>query len=269
MDRALNFDSYKGNQEVTDYTGYRIHLDNFDGPLDLLLQLIRGEQIDIHNIPVAHVCESYLSALNQLSAPDVNLAGEFFVMAATLLQLKSALLLPREETDTPEEDPRLPLVAQLLEYERFKKAAIQLEGRPWLGRDLFARPEGAARDILPPEAELNGPVEPVGAYELILCLKVALDRSERKPIQITLDTLNLRERVAAMIPMINSGGVVSFESLLPSTRNRRDIILTFLAVLELARLKFVEITQHDILGPIYLRSVRSFEDLNMATLEQF
>lgn len=269
MDQALNF---KARREVSDdggLTGYRVHLENFDGPLDLLLHLIRKDQIDIHNIPVAHVCESFLEYLKFLAKPDVNVAGEFFVMAATLLQIKSEVLLPNENPEGEVEDPRLPLVAQLLEYERFKRAAAQIDARPWLGREVFARPEGAASDIIPPEALLDGPIDMVGTFELLLCLKAATDRTTRKPMQISIDTTSIRDRVVAMVPLIEGGNVVTFESLLPEDRKRKDVIITFLAVLELARLKFIEITQDEVLGPIYLKAVRSLTDINMGMLEQF
>ncbi len=269
MDQAFDFQGLSEKRDDTSSSEYRVCLENFEGPLDLLLHLIRKDQIDIHNIPVAHVCENYLNYLSRLTRPDVNIAGEFFVMAATLLQLKSEMLLPREVTEGEVEDPRLCLVSQLLEYERFKRAAAQLDARPWLNREIFARPEGAASDIIPPEAVLDGPVETVGTFELLLCLKVATDRTTRKPLQISVDTTSIRDRVVAVVPLIEGGNVVSFDSLLPRDRSRKEIILTFLAVLELARLKFIEITQLDMLGPIFIRAVRPLNDLNVGMLEHF
>lgn len=269
MERVLDFEGARSATADTEYSSYTVRLENFEGPLDLLLHLIKRDQIDIHDIPVAHVCENYLRALSDFSRPDVNLAGEFFVMAATLLELKSIVLLPRDTLEGESEDPRLPLVAQLLEYERFKKVALRLDARPWLLRDVFSRPEGAASEILPPEAILDGPVETVGTYELLLCLKAANDRTHRKPLEISVDTTSIRDRVVSVSELLEGGNAVTFESLLPENRNRKDIILTFLAVLELARLKFINITQSESLGPIFLTAVRPMEELNMAMLEQF
>src|SRR5262249_45955490 len=141
-------------------------------PLDLLLHLIKRDQINVYDIPVVKICESYLEYLRAFSQPDVNLAGEFFVMAATLLQIKSQMLLPREEIDKSD-DPRLPLVAQLLEYERFKQASQTLDQRPWLDRDVYARPLEATLDVMPVESLLSAPIDPVDPFQVLVCLKIA------------------------------------------------------------------------------------------------
>lgn len=268
MDQAFNVESHRESYDVV-YDDYRVRLENFDGPLDLLLHLVKKDQIDIHNIPVAHVCESYLNFLSKIASPDVNVAGEFFVMAATLLHLKSEMLLPEEPGEKENEDPRLPLVAQLIDYERFKKAAARINSMTWLGREVFARPESAASEIMPPEAILNGPVEAVGTYELLLGLKIAMDRTHRKPIQISIDATSIRDRVISVVPLIEGGNPVEFSRLLPEEKKRKDIIITFLAILELVRLKYIEITQFESLGPIYLRAIRPLSELNMELLEQF
>jgi len=247
---------------------YQVKTPVFEGPLDLLLHLIRKEQLNIYDIPVAQICKSYFEQLQLMFEPDVNVAGEFFVMASTLLHLKSQILLPVDEQSLDENDPRLPLVAQLLEYERFKKAAQQIDAMPWLDRDLYARPASTA-EVLPVESLLDAPLDPVDTFQLLLCLKIATDRTERPPIQISIDTTSLRERVTAVGNYLDEQDVITFASLVPPGTRRFDVILSFMAVLELAKLKFVEILQTEAFGPIQIRKVRSIRELNMGLLDQF
>jgi segregation and condensation protein A len=247
---------------------YRVVTPVFEGPLDLLLHLIRREQLNIYDIPVAQICQRYLEHLEVMFSPDVNIAGEFFVMAATLLHLKSQVLLPTEERAEDEEDPRLPLVAQLLEYERFKKAAEQLDARDWLDRDFYTRPANTG-EILPVESLLDAPLDPVDTFQLLLCLKMALDRTHRPPMQITVDTTSLRDKVKALGVILETEPVVEFWSLMPPQPRRTDIILTFMAMLELGKLKYIEILQTETFGPIQIRRVQSVSGLDMALLDQF
>jgi segregation and condensation protein A len=247
---------------------YRVVTPVFEGPLDLLLHLIRREQLNIYDIPVAKICQSYLEHLELLFSPDVNVAGEFFVMAATLLHLKSQVLLPQEERAEDVEDPRLPLVAQLLEYERFKRAADKLDSLDWLDRDYYARPPFTG-EVLPVESLLDAPLEPVDNFQLLLCLKIALDRTNRPPMQISIDTTSLKDKVMNLSRSLEHQSIIEFWSLIPPEPRPSDIILSFMAMLELSKLKFVEIIQTEIFGPIQIRRVRSFEDLDMILLEQF
>ncbi|MBI4404868.1 MAG: segregation/condensation protein A [Deltaproteobacteria bacterium] len=250
---------------------FRINLPNFDGPLDLLLHLIRREQIDIYDIPLTKVCECYLQYLNRISELNISVAGEFTVMAATLMHLKSVMLLPQESDGAPEEDPRLPLVAQLLEYERFKKAAEQLDGRNWLNRDLFVRPLSALPSLAPDESAVDAPVEPIDTFELLLCLKVAMDRTTRRTLEISAESTSIKEKVAAITAYLEQNGIIDFSAFMsPDSKNRRqEMVVGFLAMLELARLKFVEIFQPEIFGPIQLRSIRSLRELDLGLLEQY
>ncbi len=163
---------------------------------------------------------------------------------------------------------RLPLVAQLLEYERFKKAAQQIDAMPWLDRDLYARPATTA-EVLPVESLLDAPLDPVDTFQLLLCLKIATDRTERPPIQISVDTTSLRERVTTVGNYLDEQGIIEFSTLIPPGTRRFDVILSFMAVLELAKLKFVEILQTETFGPIQIRKVRSVRELNMGLLDQF
>jgi segregation and condensation protein A len=248
--------------------GYRINIPTFDGPLELLLHLIRRDQMNIYDIPIAQICESYLEYLTILHQPDVNVAGEFLVMASTLMQIKSAMLLPQEKADEAE-DPRAPLVAQLLELERYQKAAKQIDERGWLGRDCFARPEAASKDLMPVESLMDAPIEPVESFSLLVALKVALDRSTRPPMRIEVDTTSLKDKVIEMKSNLETNALLELRSFWPERPERTEIIIAFIAMLELARLKFIEIIQPEILGPIQIRRVRDFEELNVSLLQQF
>ena len=196
IDLDVAFASVKGersdSRRSTD--NYRVNLPNFEGPLDLLLHLIRKEQIDIHNIPIARICESYLQHLDIMQNIDVSVASEFLVMASTLMLIKSMMILPRDE-ELEADDPRAPLVAQLIEYERFKKAAEALDKRSWLYREQYARPITGSQDIMPAEALLDGPVAPIDSFEMLMALKIATDRTTRTPIEIFSDITSIREKV--------------------------------------------------------------------------
>jgi len=258
-----NPDSRERNED------YRVFTPVFEGPLDLLLHLIRKEQLNIYDIPISQICQTYLEHLDRMCLPDCNVAGEFFVMAATLLHLKSQILLPSEEqAEDDANDPRLPLVAQLLEYERFKKAADAIDALPWLERDIYIRPPTAANDI-PVESLLDAPLDPVDTYQLLVNFKVALDRTERPPLQISADTTSLREKVETVGRYLEERGVIEFSNLIPPQHTRVDIVMSFLAILELARLKFIEILQTETFGPIQLRQVKTIQELNMGLLDQF
>ena len=247
---------------------YQIRLPAFEGPLDLLLHLIHRDQVNIYDIPVAKICASYLKHLELMQTINVNLAGEFMVMAATLTHIKSLMILPRDEA-LEEEDPRQPLIAQLLEYERFKKAADELDKLPWLLRDIYPRSSVAISDMMPTEALLDAPIAPIDSFQLLLCLKICLDRTDRKPMRIATDTVSIRERVEAVGTLLEDNEIIEFRSLMSESPNVKEKITTFLAVLELARLKFIEVIQTEIFGPIQIRRIRPVRELNVALLDQF
>lgn len=248
---------------------YRVTTSVFEGPLDLLLHLIRKDQIDIYDIPIAKICQSYYEHLEMMKIPDVNIAGEFMVMAATLTHLKSVLLLPKEETLGEEDDPRLPLVQQLLMYETFKKAALQIDHRPWLYRDIYPHPTTHLQRLMPTESLMDAPIDSVDPFQLMVCLKIALQRTTRPPMEISADTTSIREKVGLITQQFDATPVFEFSQLLPDPPLRRDIIISFLAILELARLHFIEIYQAENFGPIQIQSVRSLRDLDPTLLEQY
>jgi segregation and condensation protein A len=269
IDSILADQAPVGSQlEATD--DYRVRLNVFEGPLDLLLHLIRKDQLNIYDIPIAQICRSYLEHLELMLLPDCNVAGEFFVMAASLTYLKSQILLPAEDqAEIAEDDLRIPLVAQLLEYERFKLAAQSLDHTPWLHRDVFPRPASAAVDATPVESLLDAPIEAVDSYQLLVNLKTALNRTNRPPIQIAADTISIRDKVSALGMFLSEREVIDFSMLIPTVYKTMDIIISFLACLELAKLKYVEIIQTETYGPIQIRGVRAMDHLDYALLDQF
>jgi segregation and condensation protein A len=250
------------------FDDYQITLPCFEGPLDLLLHLIRKEQLNIYDIPVARVCQSYLNHLELMSQMDFSIAGEFMVMASTLIYLKSVVLLPQDEK-AAEEDPRQPLVAQLLEYDKFKRASEALNARPWLGRDLYGRSAHALNEILPQESLLDSPLEPIEPFSLLKAFKSANDRTRKPPMNIETDPVSIKDKVIIITDLLKTQEILEFIRLLPVESLKHDVIVTFLAMLELAKLKFVDILQTENFGPIQIRGRRSLDDLNMGMLDQY
>jgi len=271
LDKAINDSTVlpKKDGEIKD--GYRILLPNFEGPLDLLLHLIRKDQLNIYDIPIADICKSYLQHLELMKSIDVNIAGEFMVMAATLTLLKSLVLLPKEEGASEENDPRMPLVQQLIEYERFKKAADQIDDLRWLGRDIYVRPPSAIESMMPVESLLDAPIDPVDPFQLLVCLKIATNRTTKPALTITTDPVSIRDKVVQVGQFLAQHEVISFTDLIPQQGEKRilDVVVAFLAVLELARLKFVEIIQHENFGHIQIRGVKNLNDLNVGMLDSY
>lgn len=268
IDKALAADPAAAKSaDATSEIDYRVSLPNFEGPLDLLLHLIRKEQVNISDIPISRICEAYMQHMEILQQLDFNLAGEFMVMAATLMFLKSAMLLPVENTE--EEDPRLPLVAQLEEYEKYKLAAQAIDKMLWLDRDIYARPEGALAGTVPVESLLDVPIDPVDPLALLKNLKTATDRTTRPPIEIVGDEVSIKHKVTQLREMLLQATTVDFASLLPKEFIKHEVIVSFLAVLELAKLKFVDIIQTENFGPMQVRAQRSMEELNFGLLDQY
>jgi len=225
----------------------RVALPTFEGPLDLLLHLIREHRIDVFDIPIALIAEKYNQSLAQMAALDLDVAGEFLVMAATLAHIKSRLLLPR--TETPGEqgeaeeqgDPRAELVRRLLEYQKYKDAAQQLARNPLLGRDVFAR------RITP----ASGPREPatlaeVSVYRLIEALDRVLKALEpRIGHEVVRDQLTLSAAMQDIGTRLRPGQRITFLKLFEGQRTRAAVVVTFLALLEMVKLRLVRIHQDD------------------------
>lgn len=231
--------------------GYRVHLDLFEGPLDLLLHLIKKNEVDVRELPVAKITEQYLGYLELMRDLNLDIAGEYLVMAATLTLLKSRLLLPSPEPEEGEEaDPREDLVRQLLEYQRFREAAEGLAERPWLGRDTFVREPSA--DGLPPDPE-QAPRVRITLWELLEAFRAVLKRAEPDPVhQVESEGMSLRTRIDGLLKTLAVTRQVTFDSLFGEAPTRGFVIVTFLAVLELMKQHVIEAVQEAILAPIVI-----------------
>ncbi len=226
---------------------YTVKLEIFEGPLDLLLHLIRRNQVDIYDIPIATITDQYLDYLNMMRSLNLDVAGEFLLMAATLLQIKSKTLLPLppEEEAEEGEDPRAELVNRLLEYQKYKEMAARLHERDMLDRDIFVQGNQAEG------SEDRGLVE-VGVFELIEALKDVLNRASiEAAYDITLDRITIEERIAQILEAVNleRSGLL-FSALFSGVSSKEDIIVTFLALLELIKMRMIKVYQRAPFGPI-------------------
>jgi segregation and condensation protein A len=231
---------------------YQVRLEVFEGPMDLLLHLIRKNKVDIYDIPIALIMDQYLTYLDMMRSLNIDVAAEFLEMAATLALIKSRMLVPGELSDDEdeEEDPRLELVRPLVEYARLKDAAFLLAGRPQLGRDVYAR------DIPPEELwglERSDEIAEVGLFELINALQGLLRRAAPgRFMEVNADTVRVRDRIVKILEILNAVSSVTFRELFPEGASKAEAIVTFLAILELVKLRMVRAFQHQPSGIIRL-----------------
>jgi segregation and condensation protein A len=245
---------------------YRVKLDIFEGPLDLLLHLVKKNEVDPSDIPIATITDQYMAYLELFQQLDLDIAGEYLVMAATLLHLKSRTLLPGEDTSEEEEgeDPRAELVRQLLEYQRFKEAAEMLSRRDLLERDVFAR--DPARDESESEQDL---IYDVSLGDLFDALQDVLKRAAPEIVhEVVLEQISLRERICFILDTLRERGDVRFTDLFPHGVTRLQIFTTFLGLLELVRTRMVHMLQEEQFGPIVLSLAVSADTPLPETLEQ-
>jgi segregation and condensation protein A len=230
----------------------RVQLEVFEGPLDLLLHLIKKNEVSITDIPIAAITEQYLATLELMQHLNLDVAGEFLVMAATLIHIKSRMLLPpSEEAEEEEEgaDPREELVRRLIEYQRFKEAAAQLEQREVLARDVFVRSAAPAE-----EAAFPGFRE-VSVFELLTALRRVLDRLPKDNVhEVTLDKITVREKMTLLLDTLRAQGQVLFEALFSDAKSRMEVVVTFLAMLELVKVRAIRIFQETLGGPITIQA---------------
>jgi segregation and condensation protein A len=219
---------------------YEVKLDIFEGPLDLLLHLIKKNEIDITDIPISLITEQYLAYLELMKSLNLDLAGEYLLLAATLLHIKSKLLLPGEEEqqEGEEQDPRTELVRQLREYQVFKEAASRLDCRPVLDRDVFAR--RAAADGLPEEEE---DMAEVGVFELIDAFRRIVSGRERLYLEIDGERMSIADAMNEIMERLLGAGHVTFDDLLGASPDRRAVVRAFLAVLELVKQRMIKVYQ--------------------------
>jgi segregation and condensation protein A len=240
---------------------YRVSLPAFEGPLDLLLHLIQQHEIDILNIPVSFITEKYLAYLTLMRSLSIDLASEYLVMAATLVHIKSKMLLPSvpagQEDDSilgeDEEDPRAELVRRLLEYQKYKAAAAELGERGTLGRDVFMR------GLSEPVPEGPAPFAPMGVFSLLDAFEKILKRTKVKlDHEVVFDRISITDRIIELTEKLSVRRSMRFEDLVMTTPDgglptRFDVVITFLAVLEMARLKLLKVYQAGPLEPIHLQ----------------
>lgn len=228
---------------------YEVKLDAFTGPLDLLLHLIRKHEIDIYDIPVSLITQQYIEYLQLMKELNLSFAGDFLVMAATLVQIKSRMLLPQEAEAISEEeegeDPRSELVRRLVEYQQFKEVAGQLSDREKFWRDMFQRESvhvPQVKEVL---------MDDVSMFDLLEALQEVVVRTETQVVvDITPETLTVQDRINGIVERLEVHPDLTFTELFDDASTRLDVIVTFLALLELVRMKLVRIFQGDFFGPI-------------------
>ena len=239
---------------------YNIKLPVFEGPMDLLLHLIRDNKLDIYDIPIAFITHQYLEYLDMMRDLNLELAGEFLVMAATLIHIKSRMLLPVEEKTEEEEfeDPRLELVQRLLEYQAYRDAASILKDREEDASRYFRRPVIAEADE--GESEPEPTLFDVSIYDLLAAFKKILDAAPPEVRKITRETLTVKDRMSTIVEMIEHADSIRFEEVFKNNVSRTQMIVTFLAMLELLRLGLARVYQEKEFGSIWIINPRNEEE---------
>lgn len=232
---------------------YEVKLDIFEGPLDLLLYLIKKNEIDIYDIPIALITEQYLQYLELLKSLNLDLAGEYLVLASTLIHIKSRMLLPElPSEDDEEEDPRLELVQQLLEYQSYKDAALSLEARPQLDRDVFKRGI-AVPEMQEALTEAEEPFIEASLLDLVEAFQRVIGKMKTVTgMDIEIEKISLAERILEVKACLKREKSMTFADLMAGQTSRRQLIYTFLAILELIRKRFIKAYQASSFGVIRL-----------------
>jgi len=230
---------------------YSIRLPHFEGPLDLLLHLIRKNEVDIYDIPIAEITRQYLEYLELMKELNLEIAGEFLVMAATLIQIKTRMLLPVDEDVPPEErdDPRIELVERLLEYQAIKGAAIALSEyhESWL--EHFWR-QPSFEECEDEETQIG--LFDVNIFDLLQALKKVLEKAPPDTVALTKETLTIKDKINYIIGVLEGEGTIRFESLFRERVTRIELIVTFLALLEILRLGIARVYQEKEFGQIWI-----------------
>ena len=240
-----------------------IHLEQYEGPLDLLLDLIRKQQIDIWDIPIARITAQYLEFVERAASLDLELSSEFIFMAATLIHIKSRMLLPKDpelEKMSPEGDPRRELVERLLEHERFKNAAEMLQQKRLIEENVWSNPQ--VGQFL---SEDDEPGVAVTLFDLVKTLEKVLERAKNRPtFQVNQEEVSVPDMILYLSSLLRSkprGEKVSAALLFEGQRSRRAMICLFLAILEMVRLQAVVLVQKDAFGEIALKAHKRFDEV--------
>jgi segregation and condensation protein A len=243
-------------------TGWSLQLPQFEGPLDLLLHLCQKHEVNVLDIPVAFVTEKYLEYLAVMQLMQLDLAAEYLVMAATLAHIKSKMLLPATPPDESDEgdlademDPREALIRRLLEYQKYKQAGEELAARGVAGRDVFARgmPAQAWGDDAVGVGTSAAPLAEIPLFALVDAFQRVLDRSKvRLSHDVVADRISLTDRIGELSDLLSARGRLSFEETFEGLATKFDLVITFLALLEMTRLRMTRLFQSEPLGPMYV-----------------
>ena len=229
---------------------YPVRLTNFEGPLDLLLHLIKTNEVNIYDIPIALITSQYIDYIDLMRDMNLDMAGEFLVMAATLIHIKSRMLLPRPDPaqEDPEEDPRDVLMRRLLEHQKFKAAAELLHERETLRSAQWTRPDGPIAEIAgePPEPEIE-----VDLFSLISAFRAVVERAKARPkLYLPSEQIPIEDRIEQLMMRLSETEACGFEDLFEDVQTKAGLVVTFLALLEMIRLKLIRVFQSGVVGPI-------------------
>jgi len=237
-------------------TDYKVQLEIFEGPLDLLLYLIKKDEVDIYDISIERITKQYLAYVETFKALNITLASEFIVMAANLIYLKSRNLLPKHqqlpEEETDDDDPRWDLIRQLIEYKKFKDAAGFLSHREQEMQDFFPH---HSEDVEPEESEGERPMVDIGIFDLIRAFQNVLERfeDENQLNEIVDDRYTVSDKIDYLLKTIPPGGKIKFSAMFEDASTKGEVIVTFLAMLELMKVNYFTVRQDALLGDIELQ----------------
>ncbi len=235
--------------DVENDSAYEVKIEAFEGPMELLLHLIRQNKVNIYDIPIALITRQYLETLDLMRALNLSVAGDFLVMAATLVQIKSQMLLPTPEIESEEDDPRHDLVGRLLMYQQCKEVAEVLEGREQIWREVFRREPLLPSDETTDEVFLGE----VSLYDLLDALKDVVARlPDPSVMEITEETLSVSDRMRFILERMAGCESALFDELFEDVATRHQVVVTFWALLEVIRLGLIRVLQIDLGGPIRL-----------------
>jgi len=246
---------------------YKVTLDIFEGPLDLLLYLIKKNEVDIYDIPIAVITDQYLEYLDLMKVLNLDVVGEFLVMASTLTAIKSRMLLPpsEDEEESGEEiDPRAELMEHLLEYQRYKEAAHQLKDRDLLEKDIFTRIQSEEQSL---QVDKDTAVIEVNLFDLVDALRKVIERKDLAGdfMEVTVEKISVKDKMVEILEKLKENQQITFQSLFDEITTRYEIIVAFLSILELMRLRAVKVFQVHPYGEIRVISLRSEVQINDLT----
>jgi segregation and condensation protein A len=236
---------------------YSVKLDQFEGPLDLLIHLIKRNEVNIYDIPIALITAQYLEYLMLIRELDLDVAGEFLVMAATLIHIKSRMLLPRSDPtqEDPEEDPREALVRRLLEHQRYRQAAELLHERETLREAQWLRPDGRVAPLAGEEYE---PELEVDLFSLMAAFKSVIERAKQRPqVALPAEQIPIETRIEQLLTRLSETQACGFEDLFEDVTSKGDMIVTFIALLEMIRLRLIRVFQAGSFGPIRIYKAKT------------